>query len=89
MNIGNSIKIIRKKRKISQSKLAIMTGITQAALSGIESGKRPNETNLKNICTALQVPESLVYLMGIGKDDALYNNIAPIVHFYLTTVLIN
>ena len=40
MNIGNAIKEIRKKQGLSQSDLAKAAQITQAAMSGIENGKR-------------------------------------------------
>ena len=43
MDIGESLKIIRKTRNINQEKLSIETGISQSALSLWERNKRtPN-----------------------------------------------
>ena len=69
MNVGNAIKQIRKSQDMSQAALSEATGITQAALSQIENGKRPGTTTLKKICLALQVPEALIYAMAIERED--------------------
>ena len=85
MNIGNGIRELRKHQGRSQNELAESAGITQAALSAIENGKRPGIGTLKKICTALKVPESLVYVMGMEKGDvpkerrALYDELYPVI----------
>lgn len=86
MNIGKAIRELRKQQGLSQGELAEKSGITQAALSAIESkGVRPNAENLKGICAALQVSESLVYVMGMEKSDVpqhkqeLYDQFFPFI----------
>ena len=85
MNIGNAIKELRKKQGLSQSDLAKAVQITQAAMSGIENGNRPNQENLQKLSHALKVPESLIYVMGIEKDDVpeekklLYDSLFPVI----------
>lgn len=85
MNLGKAIKTLRKNRELSQADLARLSNITQAALSQIENGKRPGTTTLKKISKALDVPESLIYVVGIEKDDVpakkrkLYDDLFPVI----------
>jgi transcriptional regulator with XRE-family HTH domain len=85
MNIGNAIRQIRKNQDMSQAALSGATGITQAALSQIENGKRPGTGTMKKICKALQMPEALVYVMAIEKEDVppekalLYDTLFPVI----------
>lgn len=85
MNVGNAIKEIRKQVGLSQADLAGAAGITQAALSGIENGNRPATETLKKISQALGVPESLIYVMGMEKEDVpenkrtLYDQLFPVI----------
>jgi hypothetical protein len=54
-------------------------------MSGIENGNRPNEATLQRLSVALDVPESLIYVMGMEKDDvpdekkALYDDLFPVI----------
>ena len=92
MNIGKAIKELRKEKGLSQSDLAQVTGITQAAISGIENGKRPGVATLKKICDALQISESLVYIMALEKEDVpaekaiLYESLFPIIQKFVLQV---
>lgn len=85
MNIGKGIKTLRKERGLSQIELADKAGITQAALSQIENGKRPGNETIKKISETLGVPESLVYVMGIEREDVmpnkqiLYDQLFPVI----------
>ncbi|MCG9900880.1 MAG: helix-turn-helix domain-containing protein [Hydrotalea sp.] len=85
MNIGKAIKQLRKQQGLSQSELAKVTNITQAALSGIENGNRPSHETLANLCNALKVPESLIYVLGIEREDVpsekkqLYDSLFPVI----------
>lgn len=85
MNLGKAIRTLRKNRKLSQSDLAQLSNITQAALSQIENGKRPGTGTLKKISKALEIPESLIYVVGIEKDDVpikkqeLYDDLFPVI----------
>ena len=85
MNIGSAIKELRKRQGLSQSELAAKAGLTQATLSKIENGTRPGDQTLKHLSTALKVPESLIYVMGIEKSDVppgkqeLYEKLFPVI----------
>lgn len=55
-DVGNRIKSLRKKKGLSQEKLALKAGIDRTYLAGIEAGKR-NATiiSLKKIVIALEI----------------------------------
>ncbi|OJW82460.1 MAG: hypothetical protein BGO69_17590 [Bacteroidetes bacterium 46-16] len=70
MNIGNAIKIIRTKKKMTQAELCTMCGISQTSMSQIENGyKKPKNTTIKKICHGLDVSESLVYILAMQTTD--------------------
>lgn len=70
MNIGFSIKQIRKEKNISQVMLAKKSGVTQTSISKIESGETmPHEKTIKSICKVLQIPVSFLYVISIEKSD--------------------
>lgn len=85
MDLGKAVKEIRKSKGLKQDQLAKKAGITQAALSQIENGKRPGSGTLQKLSSALEIPESLIYAMGIEKSDVpiqnqtLYDDLFPIV----------
>jgi len=74
MNIGKAIKVLRKQKQLSQEELARTAGVTQAALSHIERGKRPGEATLEKISAALGVSVSLIYMMSIDETDVPTEN---------------
>lgn len=70
MKEGTAIKMIRKKQHISQVELAKRCSISQTSLSQIENNlKRPRGKTLKKLCAAMEVPESIVYILGIEHSD--------------------
>ncbi|MBA3829513.1 MAG: helix-turn-helix transcriptional regulator [Taibaiella sp.] len=70
MNIGFSIKTIRRQLGVTQHELAEKCHLSQTSLSQIETGiKRPTQKTLKKICTVLGIPESLVYILAIQDTD--------------------
>jgi len=85
MNIGNAIRDIRKKQGKTQDELADAAGISRTSLSQIENGVRPGEDTLRRICSALNVPESLVYIYSFEKEDvpeskrAMYDQLFPVI----------
>jgi transcriptional regulator with XRE-family HTH domain len=93
MNIGNAIKELRKQKGLSQSELASLAGTTQASLSQIESGRRPKSETLKNISESLKVPEALLYISGLEKEDVpkenreLYDQLFPLLKNMITTLV--
>jgi transcriptional regulator with XRE-family HTH domain len=84
MNIGNAIRSIRKKLSVSQSELAQKCNLSQTSVSQIETGaKRPSQRTIAKICVALDIPESVIYIVAMqgtdsseGKDDA-YSLVYP------------
>lgn len=85
MNLGFSIKAIRKELDITQKMLSKKTGISQTSLSKIESGTTPTENNLKKIAKALNVPTSVLYILAMESSDVpkerleKYNLLFPII----------
>jgi len=85
MNIGKAIRELRKGQQLSQEQLSVKADITQAALSAIENGVRPNPETLKNLSSALNVSEALIYIMGMEKSDvadtkqSLYDELFPVI----------
>lgn len=84
MNEGNSIRLIRKKLGLTQQEMADKCHLSQTALSQIENGlKRPSLKTLKKICTTLDVPEALIYILGMEHADIpenkrdVYNMLYP------------
>ena len=64
---GIKVRCIREYRKLSQSKLAEIINVTDAALSNLETGKSyPHINTLLSICDALDV--SVVFLLSDEKD---------------------
>jgi transcriptional regulator with XRE-family HTH domain len=74
MNIGLAIKTIRKKANITQHELAHKCELSQTSMSQIETGvKRPSQRTLKKICTVLDIPESIIYIVALQDTDVPAN----------------
>jgi len=74
MNIGAGIKLIRKNLGMQQSQLARRSGITQTALSLIETGaQKPSHNTVRKICDTLNISESLIYIISIEESDVPEN----------------
>lgn len=70
MNIGETIKELRKKKGISQTELAALCNITQTSLSQIEVGKKsPHESTLTKISKVLGVPVMYIYFLSFDEND--------------------
>jgi transcriptional regulator with XRE-family HTH domain len=85
MHVGSAIRRIRKKVSLSQFELSQKCAITQTALSQIEVGvKIPSQRTLHKICNALDVPESIIYILGLQETDVsvskkdTYNVVHPV-----------
>lgn len=69
----NKIKILRKKKKLTQKGLAQKTGLSQAYINELENGKKTNPTYevLQKIAQALEVPISdILEAKPEGKNTA-------------------
>ena len=70
MNIGSAIKSIRKKLSITQYELAEKCDLSQTSLSQIETGiKRPSQRTIAKVCTVLDIPESIIYIVAMQESD--------------------
>lgn len=70
MNLGSAIRLVRKEVGVTQAELAERSKLSQTSLSQIETGtKNPSTRTIKRICNALDVPESLVYILGMNDTD--------------------
>lgn len=70
MNIGKTIKELRKAAGLNQHQLGETSGITQTYLSLIESGVRnPHFDTIKAIATGLKTSVAAIYVQSIDADD--------------------
>lgn len=70
MNIGNAIKVVRTHYGLSQEDLSLKTGLSQTSISQIENGvKQPSKRSIIKICNTLEIPEAILYIIGIEDSD--------------------
>lgn len=70
MNLGKAVKQIRQHHGISQVELSERTGLSQTSISQIENGvKNPSKRSIGTICQHLNVPEAVLYVMGMEPSD--------------------
>ena len=66
MDLGKTIKKIRKQKRQTQGEFALSCGITQTYLSQIESNlKEPNLSTLKSISESLNVPLPILFFLSL------------------------
>jgi len=66
---GRILQEERKAKKISQEKLAKLTGLDRTSISLIENGKRnPTFTTILKICSALEIEPSEIFSIYEKKD---------------------
>jgi transcriptional regulator with XRE-family HTH domain len=70
MNIGTSIKMIRKEKGFSQKEFAILCEISHNALCQIELNNNiPQKSTLDKICKELNVPISYILFFSLSEED--------------------
>lgn len=70
MNIGNTIKDLRKKRGIKQGVFAEMIGVSGTSLSQIEGNyTTPKKSTLEKICSELNISVDLLYLLSVKVEN--------------------
>ncbi len=70
MNIGSTIRMLRKQKNLSQVEFAKKCDLTQATLSPIENGtSRPKDKSMERICKVLGVPEFMIYILSAKAQD--------------------
>jgi len=72
MNIGQSIKKLRKAKGINQVTFAEFVGITQTYLSQIENGhKEPSTYVLNLISEELEIPLPILFWFSVEETDII------------------
>jgi transcriptional regulator with XRE-family HTH domain len=70
MDLGATIKNLRKQRGRTQIEFALKCGITQTYLSQIECNqKEPNLSVLKSIGNEMNVPLPIIFFLSMTEDD--------------------
>ncbi|WP_313189269.1 helix-turn-helix transcriptional regulator [Sphingobacterium sp.] len=70
MDIGNTIKELRRQKGLKQNELAEKAQITQAYLSKIENNsKEPTISSLKAIANSLDVPLPILFFRSMTIED--------------------
>lgn len=68
--VGDTIRDIRKAKKIKQKELALMCNLSTNSIVNIEHGyHEPTTDTLKIICHALDVSEAVFVLNRITEED--------------------
>lgn len=70
MNIGHSIKSLRKRKGLSQKEFAEICEISPSYLSQIEKNqKNPHTGTLKTLADKLDVPLPIIYFLSMEEMD--------------------
>ena len=70
MDIGNTIKELRKKKGLKQNELAKKAHITQAYLSKIENNsKEPTISSLRSLAESLEIPLPILFFRSMTIED--------------------
>ena len=69
MNIGITIRELRKRKNLSQEELSGLTNISQTYISQIESGKKtPTLDVLQTIGEKIGVPFQIISFLSLNED---------------------
>lgn len=72
--IGQTIRELRLLKGLSLSQVAQLSDMDKSYLSKIENDKRdPSITSLEKICTAIEVPLSILILMCDENEDGPFS----------------
>lgn len=85
MNLGESIKTIRKAMRLTRKDLAAATVISTTALYNIETGRSlPSISTLQRLAQAFGVPMAYLLVFSVTEDDVpedkrtLFRQLMPI-----------
>lgn len=74
MDLGTTIKNIRKQKGQTQEEFATVCDISQTYLSQIENNqKEPNLSTLKTISEQLKVPLPILFFLSMTEEDVHVN----------------
>jgi len=93
MTIGQVIKLLLKKKNISQVELSEKIGKSTTAISQIVKGQySPTAETLEKISKVVEVPVPVMHFLTISDDDVpddkkqLYNLLAPSMNKFLNDI---
>jgi XRE family transcriptional regulator, regulator of sulfur utilization len=70
MDLGTTIKNLRRQRGQTQTEFASLCGITQTYLSQIEKNKKePNLSVLEKISSELNIPMPILFFVALDEED--------------------
>ncbi len=76
MDLGTTLRKIRKYKDITQGNLSNLSGVSQSYLSLIEKGdKKPEFKTLEVICKALDINLGDVMILSLEKNDLEKNQL--------------
>ncbi|HVZ38335.1 MAG TPA: helix-turn-helix transcriptional regulator [Candidatus Kapabacteria bacterium] len=95
MNMGRTIKELRRVRGMNQQQLADSVPLSMTYLSLIEGNKRePSLATLRSICDVLGVPLPIVFFLALDVDDVkkekrpAFEQLSPALRAFLKTVFV-
>lgn len=70
MNLGESLRLARKKANLKQIEVAELSGLSQAYLSQVEKGKKePSMDALRGLCRVIGVPVPILFWSMLEEGD--------------------
>ncbi len=94
MEIGTTLREVRKSKKLTQVKVCGKINISQTFLSQIEGGKEPSPTMLRKLCKFYKIPYQVVIWKSLTEKDIqkdkkeLFNQLHPIMNKLIDEILI-
>ena len=91
MTLGEVIKILLKRKGLSQVQLAAQIGKSKTSVSQIINGiYSPSQETLESISKVVEVPVPVIHFMSLSADDIpedkkqLYQMMSPMMDKYLS-----
>lgn len=70
MDLGQAIKTLRQKQGMTQQQLADRCGVSDNAISNLETGKAyPPKGMVEKLCAAFGIPSSYLLMASIQEED--------------------
>lgn len=94
MNLGQTIRTLRKKQGFNQGEFAERIEISQPSMYQIESGrKHPRPDTMKKISEALSIPAAFIYCLSAEREDIrlgrqpFFDNIFPVIQKAIEAII--
>lgn len=84
---GERLRRLREAKKLTQDRLAELSGVGRGAIAMLETGKsgQPDSDNLMALAAALEVPPAELLGRELRQPSAVYRRAAPIRGFVIAT----